>query len=70
MTCLCLLSAAGSGKTLAFLIPCVELLYRARFMPRNGTGAIIISPVRELGLQVRPVCHTDSPTQPAARTAA
>jgi hypothetical protein len=43
---------AGSGKTLAFLIPCVELMYRARFMPRNGTGAIVISPTRELALQV------------------
>ena len=42
----------GSGKTLAFLIPCVELLYRAKFMPRNGTGAIIISPTRELALQI------------------
>ncbi|KAL4445819.1 hypothetical protein ABPG77_009018 [Micractinium sp. CCAP 211/92] len=42
----------GSGKTLAFLIPCVELLYRAKFMPRNGTGAIVISPTRELALQI------------------
>eukprot|EP00775_Hariotina_reticulata_P002528 gene2528-2830_t len=42
----------GSGKTLAFLIPAVELLHRARFMPRNGTGAIIISPTRELSLQI------------------
>ena len=43
---------AGSGKTLAFLIPCVELMYRAKFMPRNGTGAIVISPTRELAMQV------------------
>lgn len=42
----------GSGKTLAFLIPAVELLHRAKFMPRNGTGAIIIGPTRELALQV------------------
>lgn len=42
----------GSGKTLAFLIPCAELLYRAKFMPRNGTGAIVISPTRELAMQV------------------
>uniref|UniRef100_A0A7S0V161 ATP-dependent RNA helicase n=1 Tax=Polytomella parva TaxID=51329 RepID=A0A7S0V161_9CHLO len=47
----------GSGKTLAFLIPCVELLYRAKFMPRNGTGAIIIAPVRELALQIYGVAH-------------
>ncbi|EFJ44723.1 hypothetical protein VOLCADRAFT_76220 [Volvox carteri f. nagariensis] len=42
----------GSGKTLAFLVPCAELLYRAKFMPRNGTGAVIISPTRELALQI------------------
>ena len=42
----------GSGKTLAFLIPCVEVLHRAKFMPRNGTGAVIISPTRELALQI------------------
>lgn len=42
----------GSGKTLAFLIPCVELMYRAKFMPRNGTGAVVISPTRELAIQI------------------
>ncbi|KAL6747648.1 DEAD-domain-containing protein [Haematococcus lacustris] len=42
----------GSGKTLAFLIPCIELLYRAHFKPRNGTGALVISPVRELAMQI------------------
>ncbi|XP_014774315.1 uncharacterized protein LOC106872015 isoform X1 [Octopus bimaculoides] len=42
----------GSGKTLAFLIPVVELLYKLKFMPRNGTGAIIISPTRELAMQI------------------
>ncbi|CAF0944698.1 unnamed protein product [Adineta ricciae] len=41
----------GSGKTLAFLIPVVELMYKLKFMPRNGTGAIIISPTRELAMQ-------------------
>jgi len=42
----------GSGKTLAFLIPAVELLAKAKFMPRNGTGVLIISPTRELCLQI------------------
>lgn len=41
----------GSGKTLAFLIPAVELIAKLRFMPRNGTGVIIISPTRELSMQ-------------------
>ncbi|KDN39400.1 DEAD-domain-containing protein [Tilletiaria anomala UBC 951] len=42
----------GSGKTLAFLIPAIELLHRLKFKPRNGTGAIILSPTRELALQI------------------
>ncbi|CAH7685014.1 P-loop containing nucleoside triphosphate hydrolase protein [Phakopsora pachyrhizi] len=42
----------GSGKTLAFLIPTVEMLSRLQFKPRNGTGAIIVSPTRELALQI------------------
>ena len=42
----------GSGKTLAFLIPCVELLYKAKFNNKNGTGVIIISPTRELAMQI------------------
>ncbi|TFK57446.1 DEAD-domain-containing protein [Heliocybe sulcata] len=42
----------GSGKTLAFLIPAVELLHRLKFKPRNGTGIVIISPTRELALQI------------------
>lgn len=42
----------GSGKTLAFLVPSVELLHHAHFAPRNGTGAIVITPTRELALQI------------------
>lgn len=57
----------GSGKTLAFLIPAIEMLYALRFKPRNGlpyllhqesiltylgTGVIVVSPTRELALQI------------------
>ena len=42
----------GSGKTLAFLVPIVELLNRIQFTRKQGTGAIIISPTRELSLQI------------------
>ncbi|KAG0091937.1 ATP-dependent RNA helicase [Podila epicladia] len=42
----------GSGKTIAFLVPAVELLYKLKFKPRNGTGVVIISPTRELALQI------------------
>lgn len=49
-----LLGAAktGSGKTLAFLVPAVELLSKVQFTSRNGTGCIVISPTRELSLQI------------------
>ena len=42
----------GSGKTLAFLLPAVEFLCRLKFKPRNGTGVLVISPTRELALQI------------------
>jgi ATP-dependent RNA helicase DDX18/HAS1 len=47
----------GSGKTLAFLIPAIELLHKASFMPRNGTGVIVVCPTRELAIQVY-ICMT------------
>ncbi|KAJ0114544.1 hypothetical protein J7T55_004788 [Diaporthe amygdali] len=49
-----LLAAAktGSGKTLAFLIPVLEKLYHARWTPRDGLGALIMSPTRELAVQI------------------
>jgi hypothetical protein len=66
-------ASAGSGKTLAFLIPCVELLHRARFMPRNGTGALVISPTRELAMQIyavaRDLLEAHSQTHGARRPA-
>ncbi|EGV63826.1 DEAD-domain-containing protein [Yamadazyma tenuis ATCC 10573] len=42
----------GSGKTLAFLLPAIEMLYSLKFKPRNGTGVVVISPTRELALQI------------------
>jgi ATP-dependent RNA helicase DDX18/HAS1 len=42
----------GSGKTLAFLLPAIELLHALKFKPRNGTGVIVVSPTRELALQI------------------
>mmetsp|Transcript_45281 Transcript_45281/g.102268 ORF Transcript_45281/g.102268 Transcript_45281/m.102268 type:complete len:578 (+) Transcript_45281:30-1763(+) len=49
-----LLGAAktGSGKTLAFLVPAIELLSKVQFTSRNGTGCVVISPTRELSLQI------------------
>ncbi|KAG6857518.1 hypothetical protein H0H87_002143 [Tephrocybe sp. NHM501043] len=42
----------GSGKTLAFLIPILEILYRRKWGPADGLGALIISPTRELAVQI------------------
>lgn len=49
-----LLAAAktGSGKTLAFLVPVLERLYHARWTNYDGLGALIISPTRELAVQI------------------
>jgi ATP-dependent RNA helicase DDX18/HAS1 len=46
----------GSGKTLAFLIPIIELLHKSKFTTRNGTGAIVVAPTRELAMQIYGVC--------------
>ncbi|KAF9045500.1 P-loop containing nucleoside triphosphate hydrolase protein [Panaeolus papilionaceus] len=42
----------GSGKTLAFLVPVLETLYRKRWSAMDGLGALIISPTRELAVQI------------------
>ena len=42
----------GSGKTLAFLIPALELLIKADFQQNQGVGVIVITPTRELALQI------------------
>lgn len=42
----------GSGKTLAFIIPVIERLYTERWTRDDGLGALIISPTRELAMQI------------------
>uniref|UniRef100_A0A0B7K6Q7 ATP-dependent RNA helicase n=1 Tax=Bionectria ochroleuca TaxID=29856 RepID=A0A0B7K6Q7_BIOOC len=42
----------GSGKTLAFILPVLEKLYRAQWTEFDGLGALIISPTRELAVQI------------------
>ncbi|KAI0089434.1 DEAD-domain-containing protein [Irpex rosettiformis] len=42
----------GSGKTLAFLVPVLEMLYRRKWGAQDGLGALIISPTRELAVQI------------------
>ena len=42
----------GSGKTLAFVIPILERLYCERWGVDDGLAALIITPTRELALQI------------------
>ena len=42
----------GSGKTLAFVVPVLELLFRSSWTRVDGLGALIISPTRELAMQI------------------
>jgi len=42
----------GSGKTLAFIVPLLEKLFRERWGHGDGLGALVISPTRELALQI------------------
>ena len=42
----------GSGKTLAFLVPVLDNLFRRRWTELDGLGALIISPTRELAIQI------------------
>lgn len=42
----------GSGKTLAFLVPVLECLFRQQWTEYDGLGALIISPTRELAVQI------------------
>ena len=42
----------GSGKTLSFLLPMVEALYRERWTGMDGVGALVITPTRELAMQI------------------
>jgi len=65
----------GSGKTLAFLIPAIEMLHSLRFKPRNGTGVVVVTPTRELALQIFGVArelmqHHSQTCEPGSRSAA
>ena len=42
----------GSGKTLAFVVPSLERLYRSKAEPGSGLGVLIITPTRELAVQI------------------
>eukprot|EP00798_Chlamydomonas_sp_ICE-L_P017563 gene17563-23886_t len=46
----------GTGKTVAFMIPVIEKLSRNP-IPRGQVGAIVLSPTRELAMQIYTECN-------------
>ena len=48
----------GSGKTLSYLIPVVENLYKKKWGMMDGLGALILVPTRELGIQAYEVLRS------------
>jgi ATP-dependent RNA helicase MSS116 len=53
----CLVQAkTGTGKTVAFLLPALHSLLTSPPLPRGQVGILIISPTRELALQIAKEC--------------
>ncbi|XP_066925871.1 ATP-dependent RNA helicase DDX55-like [Clytia hemisphaerica] len=51
-------AVTGSGKTLAFLIPVIEMLQnREEKLKKHDIGALILSPTRELAIQINNVLN-------------
>ena len=42
----------GTGKTVAFLIPAIQPLITGPLPPLNKTSVLILSPTRELAMQI------------------
>lgn len=61
----------GSGKTLSFLVPVLEMLWREKWSASQGLGALVITPTRELAYQIYEVlkkvrnCSSRSSSSPA-----
>lgn len=57
-------AVTGSGKTLAFLVPVLEILRKRGSWSKKEIGAIIVTPTRELAIQINEVLSqflTDTP---------
>ena len=48
----------GSGKTLAFVVPILEILLKVKNLKKHDIGALIISPTRELSMQIYQVVES------------
>ena len=47
-----IVSPTGTGKTLAFIIPLLEILLANKWNRGDGLGALVITPTRELAIQI------------------
>lgn len=53
----CLVQAkTGTGKTIAFLLPALQALLSGKPLPSGQVGILILSPTRELALQIAKEC--------------
>jgi ATP-dependent RNA helicase MSS116 len=53
----CLVQAkTGTGKTIAFLLPALQALLSGKALPRGHIGILILSPTRELAIQIAKEC--------------
>ena len=50
-------SQTGSGKTAAFLLPALQRLYKPSALSGIGPRILVLTPTRELALQVQKSCH-------------
>jgi ATP-dependent RNA helicase MSS116 len=54
----CLVQAkTGTGKTLAFLLPALQALLSSKPVPRGQVAILVMSPTRELALQIAAECN-------------
>ena len=56
-------SQTGSGKTAAFLLPALQRLYKPSTLSGIGPRVLVLTPTRELALQVQKACHGYGSTQ-------
>ncbi|OFZ83798.1 MAG: RNA helicase [Betaproteobacteria bacterium RBG_16_66_20] len=56
-------SQTGSGKTAAFLLPALQRLYAPATAPGIGPRILVLTPTRELALQVQKAAHGYGSTQ-------
>ncbi|KAF1991549.1 DEAD-domain-containing protein [Aulographum hederae CBS 113979] len=53
----CLVQAkTGTGKTIAFLLPALQTLLKNSNLPKGQVGVLVLSPTRELALQIAKEC--------------